>query len=61
MNRKRLTPNEKTGLLDIYADKQNFLLFERELARYIILHADNEPALVPLAHFMFQLGDDNDA
>lgn len=56
--RKYLTTSEKYELCDIL-DPENHLAIERDLARYILVHVDEEPHLARVAREVLGVGEDN--
>ena len=54
--RKYLTTSEKYELCDML-DPENHLAIERGLARYILVHVDEEPALVRVAREVLGIGE----
>lgn len=54
--RKYLTTSEKYELCDML-DPENHLAIERDLARYILVHVDEEPALVRVAREVLGIGE----
>ena len=53
-----LTTSEKYELCDML-DPEKYLHTERALARYILVHVDEEPALARVAREVLGVGEDN--
>lgn len=56
--RKYLTTSEKYELCDIL-DSVNRLAIERDLARYILIYVDEEPALASVAREVLGVGEED--
>ena len=56
--RKYLTTSEKYELCDML-DPENHLAIERDLARYILVHVDEVPALVRVAREVLGVGEED--
>lgn len=56
--RKYLTTSEKYELCDML-DSENHLAIERDLALYILVHVDEEPALARVAREVLGVGEED--
>lgn len=56
--RKYLTTSEKYELCDML-DPENHLAIERDLARYILVHVDEEPTLARVAREVLGVGEED--
>lgn len=56
--RKYLTTSEKYELCDML-DPENHLAIQRDLARYILVHVDEEPALARVAREVLGVGEED--
>lgn len=53
-----LTTSEKYELCDML-DPESYLAIQRDLARYILVHVDEEPHLARVAREVLGVGEDN--
>lgn len=61
MARQQFTIAEKCHLLDLVQDSEDYAMTLAELARYLLLFADNRPDLIDMAHYFidFPEGEEN--
>lgn len=61
MTRQNFTLAEKHHLLDLVENGEDYAMTLAELARYLLLFADNRPDLIDMAHYFigFPEGEEN--